>query len=1331
VTTNFFDVLLMWLGSGPSAAKYCQMVARHATRTIQFGDVGADGKPSDLMELSLGVINAIVAAPANALVWRVPKMSGILLTADELSHARDAWPPLRHLNGTAFSIEEAYGDGSKESILLEVFPQAFRRLEYLLSSLEIPVSPDDWDIPRAATPRWFWIRGFAEVGLSDRFQAIATAQWPPGPAPTINQFLKGQAPIYVDAGQELGRFEDGERIQVRAFDSTGLPIDPDFVFATFNRLADDSDFGKLKVDHPEHLPLPYDAADRHVIVFCDQEGNPYTPREAPSPLPPPGDPEAGTVEAERRLLQLTPGVGEYDFPEHGVLIFPAGTGLGGMAVQIGLAMTGDHVRLASYPDGKLGATITVDFAPRMFLRLQVLDYRDWFPRNPNPRNRLTRYTEGNLITPLVDGGPFFHELYRMLRATYKDIDPTAPAESFDPYATVGDASAGDVARARVFLSNAWIEPHAPLLGRRGLIAAPKTQDAAPEDLPSFDELMSRVTLVPAGGIPGLVDLPASTPDQMQWWMIAADGALPPGACVELRQLVFSDQYHGDDPRLPGDMLNADIFGIVAPFPGEAASSRGFVSTTGRFALPVVFALGRDPMATLRITLWPPSSPEPIQHTYGQVTLPAPADFMSRPPVVDQSLVGSLRLTYGGVPGTVELVIAPNALTTARAVVVLNPRSGEVVAGDQQPNGPEIRIALDNFALQDSALVGFLDPGGTDPAACSQLYEIFLGRLPEVDEGLIDGQHIDPAEGPAAALAAGAVPAHPTEVAGILREAITAGVDVRVLGWRDRTQKTRESLLSTLGTVNAVNAVFAGRRGQAIWDATTRETFHVHHQKGSFIRTASGRVVGFLGGIDILNARWDTHAHRQPDPERPSGTWHDVQCKVEGKVAWDIYRNIMQRWNAANALPDVVGADPGRTPLPPPDDPSWGPTVTKSDGPHAAQINRTLAPYFDAYGGAAPPLDIVDPLLGDLSVKNTWHELFAAADRYLYIEDQYFWIEDHAKALYYWLKAKPDRFVFLLMPRRFSDKDKVDQVHYALRRRTLNLLLCRNADLPHGTDPTTVDGNVAAQVAMFHIASKENLDPIYVHAKIVIADDTWFTIGSANLTRRSWTFDSEINVACLDTRIRRGGHMSARQFRIDLLAEHLQLRPVETPLIEDPRDAFRLVRDVLDGKRSWMRTHLLKVDMNFTHYGPFPDDFDPILRDAIDLFADVDGTETHFDLGLMDGAEVFRALGDATGGLTYGGLGRLRFTFDVSGLGVSPANVLVRVEMRDLDAPASQWVTMGPWPATDPVDAGLLHIGKEYGVRATALGSGGSVTLGTTGEQPITATDYLTSVKLAF
>ena len=116
-----------------------------------------------------------------------------------------AWPPLRKLTGKPFTPEDASGDGVLSALLLEVFPQAFRRLEYLFSSLEVPTSIADWDIPHAATPRWFWIHGFGETGVKTTFEGIANAEWPGPDPPSIARFLKGLAPIFVEAGTRSGR----------------------------------------------------------------------------------------------------------------------------------------------------------------------------------------------------------------------------------------------------------------------------------------------------------------------------------------------------------------------------------------------------------------------------------------------------------------------------------------------------------------------------------------------------------------------------------------------------------------------------------------------------------------------------------------------------------------------------------------------------------------------------------------------------------------------------------------------------------------------------------------------------------------------------------------------------------------------------------------------------------------------------------------------------------------------------------------------------------------------------------------------------------------------
>ncbi len=53
-----------------------------------------------------------------------------------------------------------------------------------------------------------------------------------------------------------------------------------------------------------------------------------------------------------------------------------------------------------------------------------------------------------------------------------------------------------------------------------------------------------------------------------------------------------------------------------------------------------------------------------------------------------------------------------------------------------------------------------------------------------------------------------------------------------------------------------------------------------------------------------------------------------------------------------------------------------------------------------------------------------------------------------------------------------------------------------------------------RVAIYGIENEQGT-PIYVHAKVCVIDDTWATIGSDNLNRRSWTHDSELTCAVLD------------------------------------------------------------------------------------------------------------------------------------------------------------------------------------------------------------------------
>jgi len=85
-------------------------------------------------------------------------------------------------------------------------------------------------------------------------------------------------------------------------------------------------------------------------------------------------------------------------------------------------------------------------------------------------------------------------------------------------------------------------------------------------------------------------------------------------------------------------------------------------------------------------------------------------------------------------------------------------------------------------------------------------------------------------------------------------------------------------------------------------------------------------------------------------------------------------------------------------------------------------------------------------------------------------------------------------------------------------------------------------------------------PIFVHAKMTLVDDVFVTIGSANLNRRGFFHDGEINAFAIPQALRAAADNPARRLRTLLWAEHLGLPPEMGPaLLGDPIAAFDLFR----------------------------------------------------------------------------------------------------------------------------------------------------------------------------
>ena len=160
-----------------------------------------------------------------------------------------------------------------------------------------------------------------------------------------------------------------------------------------------------------------------------------------------------------------------------------------------------------------------------------------------------------------------------------------------------------------------------------------------------------------------------------------------------------------------------------------------------------------------------------------------------------------------------------------------------------------------------------------------------------------------------------------------------------------------------------------------------------------------------------------------------------------------------------------------------------------------------------------------------------------ARRLVYLEDQYMWSPHIARVLAAALRRSPRLHLVVVVPRH-SDVDGRWALPPNQVGRLQAMRVCRTAapDRVHVFDLENHAGN-----------------PVYVHAKVAVMDDTWACVGSANLNRRSWSHDSELSAAVLDAErdgrepADPGGHGDgarrfARDLRLALVREHLDRVP---------------------------------------------------------------------------------------------------------------------------------------------------------------------------------------------
>jgi phosphatidylserine/phosphatidylglycerophosphate/cardiolipin synthase-like enzyme len=278
----------------------------------------------------------------------------------------------------------------------------------------------------------------------------------------------------------------------------------------------------------------------------------------------------------------------------------------------------------------------------------------------------------------------------------------------------------------------------------------------------------------------------------------------------------------------------------------------------------------------------------------------------------------------------------------------------------------------------------------------------------------------------------------------------------------------------------------------------------HHQKIVVIDDC----LAFCGGIDVTSERWDTPLHLDDEPGRrtPNGwrykPWHDATTAVQGDAAAVLGELARDRWRLAGGGElEPVG------PLPP----CWPGGLAVDLENVEMGIARTVPAMPDqepAYESEALFLSLI-----------------ARAQRWLYIESQYFASRRIAEAVRKRLDEPDGPEIVIINPRHAQGWLEPLAMDTA-RARLMTALGQRDR---------------AKRLRMYHPVTTGGRD-IYCHAKILIADADVLRVGSSNMNNRSLRLDTECDLV-IEAKDEATRAMIER-LRSQLLGEHLGIAPAE-------------------------------------------------------------------------------------------------------------------------------------------------------------------------------------------
>jgi phospholipase D1/2 len=349
--------------------------------------------------------------------------------------------------------------------------------------------------------------------------------------------------------------------------------------------------------------------------------------------------------------------------------------------------------------------------------------------------------------------------------------------------------------------------------------------------------------------------------------------------------------------------------------------------------------------------------------------------------------------------------------------------------------------------------------------------------------------------------------------------VPSGAEVRFLKFLDGLCRARPELRVYL-LVWDFHLVLAGEREwlQRLyfhWMTSSNLHFRVaeHPTAGGSLHQKFVVVDGslaFVGGMDVCEARWDDRRHLADNPvrlsrARPQKPYHDAQAWLAGR-------------EPARALEDLFTEQWRRA--------GGSPLELRSASASENALRGSLA-----LGGGTVALSRTDPRPDADTVREVerlFEDAIAAADRLIYVETQYLSSRRIREALVQRMRApgRPRPEIVILVNEQAEALK--EELAVGLRQaRNLEVLrdVASETGCPLGCYFSLCDG------------AHETFRATYIHSKLMIVDDRFLTVGSANLTNRSMGLDSELHVTWEHAGDQDRLVDAIRNVRVSLLAEH--------------------------------------------------------------------------------------------------------------------------------------------------------------------------------------------------